>query len=140
MIIKYKFENMNTYINKCRRNPFLANGIKQKETEIARQEFLKEPKVTNYPIELSFKWHIKNKLSDLDGKIPKSIIDGMVRAEIIADDNVKYIQKITHEYVEDKEEYVEVEIKELKKGGENMACGSKKKTSKKNSDKEKKKK
>ena len=114
VIIDYKFENLNTYINRCRTNYYLANKIKQKETEISRYEFSKIPKITNYPIELIFTWHIKNKLSDLDGKFPKNIIDGLVKAEKIQDDNVKYIQKITHIYQEDTKDFVEIEIKEKK--------------------------
>lgn len=114
VIIDYKFENINTYVNKCRTNPFFANKIKQKETELSMLEFSKIPKIENTPIELIFTWHIKNKLSDLDGKFPKNIIDGLVRANKIEDDNVKFIQKITHIYQEDKKDYVEVEIKSLK--------------------------
>lgn len=114
VIIDYKFENVNNYVNKCRTNYFIANKIKQKETEIARFAFINIPKIEKYPIELTFTWHIKTKTSDLDGKLPKNIIDGLVRSGKIIDDNVKYIQKITHIYQEDKKEYVEVEIKPLK--------------------------
>jgi hypothetical protein len=34
----------------------------------------------------------------------------MVKAGTIPNDNVKYIQKIVHEYIEDKEDYVEIEF------------------------------
>lgn len=114
VIIDYKFESINNYVNKCRTNYFLANKIKQQETELSRYSFMKIPKIEKYPIELIFTWHIKSKTSDLDGRLPKNIIDGLVRAGKIEDDNVKYIQKITHIYQEDKHEYVEIEIKELK--------------------------
>jgi hypothetical protein len=115
VVIDYKFENINTYINRCRTNYFIANKIKQKETELSRFAFINIPKITNYPIELIFTWHIKTKTADLDGKLPKNIIDGLVRSGKIIDDNVKYIQKITHIYEEDKKEYVEIEIKALNK-------------------------
>ena len=111
--INYKFESINSYINKCRTNYHLANKIKQQETELSALAFSKMPVITKYPIELVFKWHIKNKTSDLDGRLPKNIIDGLVRSKRIIDDNVKYIQKITHEYVADTKDYVEVEIKEI---------------------------
>jgi len=113
ILIDYKFENINTYINRCRTNYFYANKVKQKETELAKYEFSKIPKIDKYPIELIFTWHIKNKTSDLDGKLPKNIIDGLVRANKIEDDNVKYIQKITHIYEQDTKECVEIEIKPL---------------------------
>jgi hypothetical protein len=76
--------------------------------------FTKIPKITKYPIEIKFKWHMKSKTADLDGRIPKNIIDGLVRSKRIPDDNVKYITRIVHEYVSDDMDYVEVEIKEMK--------------------------
>jgi len=111
--IDYKFASMNEYIDECRANYHGANSIKQKETTLAALEFTKIPKITKYPIKIKFKWHIKNKQSDLDGRIPKNIIDGLVRSKRIEDDNVKYIQKITHEYISDDKDYVEVEIEEM---------------------------
>lgn len=109
MIIKYKFENLNEIINKCRSNPYYANQVKQKETEIARLHFIGK-KINHFPLTVIFKWHMKSKIADLDNKLEKSILDGMVKAGTIPNDNVKYIQKIVHEYVEDKEDYVEIEF------------------------------
>ena len=68
------------------------------------------PKITNYPVSIEFKWHIKNKQSDLDGRCCKNILDGIVRAGILVDDSVKYINKITHIYIPDTTDYVEVNI------------------------------
>jgi hypothetical protein len=76
-------------------------------------QFAKIPKITKFPIEITFKWHMKSKTADLDGRIPKNIIDGLVRSKRIPDDNVKYITRIIHEYVGDTKDYVEVEIKEM---------------------------
>lgn len=109
MRINYKFESLNNYINKCRSNPYYANNVKQKETKISQMAF-KGVKVRCYPITLVFKWHIKSKIADLDGRLPKNIIDGMVKSGTIVDDNVKYIKKIIHEYIPDTEDSVEVEI------------------------------
>lgn len=111
--IDYKFESINNYINACRTNYHIANKIKQKETQLSALEFTKIPKIEKYPIAIKFKWHMKSKTADLDGRLPKNIIDGLVRSKRIIDDNVKYIQKITHEYISDDKDYVEVEIKEL---------------------------
>lgn len=107
MIIDYKFENLNSIINKSRSNPYYANKVKQKETEIARLHFVGK-KITSFPITIKFKWHIKSKIADLDNMLPKSILDGMVKAGAIPNDNVKYINKIIHEYIEDKKDYVEI--------------------------------
>lgn len=113
VIIDYKFESINNYINACRTNYYFANKIKQKETTISALEFTKIPKIENYPIKIKFKWHIKNKQCDLDGRLAKNIIDGLVRSKRIKDDNVQYIQKIVHEYISDNKDYVEVEIEEI---------------------------
>lgn len=107
MVIDYKFENLNSIINKSRSNPYYANKVKQKETEIARLHFVNK-KLTSFPITIHFKWHMKSKIADLDNMLPKSILDGMVKAGTIPNDNVKYIQKITHEYVQDDKDYVEI--------------------------------
>ena len=70
--------------------------------------------IEKYPIELIFKWHMKSKIADLDGRLAKNIIDGLVKSKRIPDDNVKFIQKITHEYISDTKDYVELEIKEMR--------------------------
>ena len=113
VIIDYKFESLNNYINQCRTNYHVANKTKQKETMISMIMFNRIPKITKYPIQLTFYWHMKSKTADLDGRLPKNIIDGLVRSKRIPDDNVKYIQAITHKYIEDTKDYVEVEIKEM---------------------------
>lgn len=109
--IDYNFKNINKYINECRTNYHIANNTKQKETQLSALYFSKIPRIETYPIELIFYWHMRSKIADLDGKLPKNIIDGLVRAKKIPDDNVKYINKITHIYIQDKKDYVEVEIK-----------------------------
>ena len=108
--IDYKFKSLNSYINECRTNYHVANKTKQEETKLSAMHFAKIPKIDKFPIELVFTWHMKSKVADLDGRIPKNIIDGLVYAKKIPDDNVKYINKITHIYKEDKVDYLEVEI------------------------------
>ena len=112
--INHKFESINNYINKCRTNYHIANKVKQQETMLSALAFSKIPPLHIFPIELIFYWHIKYKTSDLDGRLAKNIIDGLVRSRRIPDDNVKYIQKITHKYIEDTRDFVEIEIKEIK--------------------------
>ena len=114
VILNYKFESINNYINKCRTNVYMANKLKQKETMLSAIMFTKIPKITKFPIKLTFKWHMRCKVADLDGKMCKNIIDGLVKSKRIPDDNVKYIQKIVYEYIGDTKDYVEVEIEEIK--------------------------
>ena len=59
-----------------------------------------------------FKWHIKSKVSDLDNKSVKVILDEMQRLNIIENDNIKYINEIRYIAIPDKIDYVEVEIEE----------------------------
>ena len=113
VIIDYKFDSVNNYVNKCRTNYHIANEVKQKETMLSALAFTRIPKIENFPIELTFKWHMKSKTADLDGRLPKNLIDGLVKSGRIPDDNTKYIQRIVHEYIGDTKDYVEVEIQSI---------------------------
>ena len=70
----------------------------------------KIPKVKKYPVKMVFTWHIKNMGSDLDNKSIKSILDEMQALGIIENDNAKHINEIVYKAVQDKEDYVELEI------------------------------
>lgn len=111
--INHKFKSLNEYINECRTNYHIANKTKQQETMLSALMFTKIPKITKFPIELTFKWHMKSKTADIDNRIAKSIIDGFVRSKKIPDDNIKYITRIVHEYIGDTKDYVEVEIRSI---------------------------
>lgn len=88
----------------------MANSYKQKEMEDISLFIRRIPKIKKYPIELIFTWHMKNPRSDLDNKSVKSILDEMQNLGIIENDNIKHINKISHIAVQDKTEYVEMEI------------------------------
>lgn len=109
--IKKKLDNWNNIIGHNRANRFYANKKKQDEMD-AIKEFLPKEKVKNYPIKMIFRWHIKSKVSDLDNKSTKSILDCMQKEGIIENDNIKYINEIHHIAIPDKEDYVDVEIEE----------------------------
>ena len=108
--INYKLDNWNTIIGRCRTNKYYANNHKQKEMEIIKYSLIGLHKIEKYPIEIEFRWHIKSSISDLDNKSVKSILDELQKQEIIENDNIKYINKITHYAIKDKEEYVEVTL------------------------------
>jgi len=111
IVIDYKFLNLNETINISRRNVYMANNSKKKEMEVVRMSTIGIKKIENYPVEIVFLWHIKNINSDLDNKLPKVILDSLVESKILENDSLKYISKITHTYVKDKKDYVEMEIK-----------------------------
>lgn len=108
--INYKFLSLNETINKSRTNVYMANNFKKKEMEVVRLSTIGMKKITEYPVKITFNWHIKNKARDLDNCIPKNIIDALVASKILINDSVKYINEINHKYIEDKEDFVEFVI------------------------------
>lgn len=110
--LSYMPMNWNKYINLERSNKFWANAIKQKEKEIVNSQ-VTEKYTGNYPIEIIFKPHFRSKRMDLDNTRIKGIIDGLVAAEVIKNDNLNCIQKISFEPVFDNEELLEITIKEI---------------------------
>lgn len=109
--IKKKLHNWNDIIGHNRANRFYANKKKQDEMEEISKYIPKEP-IKKYPVKAIFKWHIKSKVSDLDNKSVKVILDQMQKQGTLENDNIKYINEITYVAIPDKEDYVEVEIKE----------------------------
>lgn len=110
--IKYKFASLNDIINVSRTNRFMANKLKKDEMAVVHYSTLGIKPIENYPVEIVFLWHIKNINSDLDNKIPKNILDSLVADGILKNDSLKYISKITHTYILDKKDFVEVLIEE----------------------------
>lgn len=111
--IMLKLSNWNEIIGQCRGNKYYANTHKQREMKDISWFVRQIPPIKKYPIEIEFTWHIKNSRNDLDNKSVKSILDCMQNLGILENDNIKHINKITHIAVIDKEDYVELEIKEV---------------------------
>lgn len=110
--LPYIPHNWNEYINAERTNKYIANNIKQKEKQIIKF-CVKEKYKDDYPVQITFKPHYSSFRQDLDNFRYKGLLDGLVSAEIIKNDNLKCIQKIIIEPVFDKEKCVEIEIKHL---------------------------
>lgn len=113
--INYNPANWNEYINIERRNFYQANRIKQKEKEIVKMSCIGKKYEGNYPVEIIFKKHFKDHRQDLDNVRIKGLLDGLVSCGVLKNDNLKHIQKITLEPIFDKEESIEIEIKEVGK-------------------------
>lgn len=112
IFIPYEPSNWNDYIKLERSSIYGANALKQKEKKIVALT-VKEKYTGNYPVELTFIAHFKNKRKDLDNFRVKGIIDGLVSAGVIVNDNTNYIQKITLKVKFDDVEGIDIEIKEL---------------------------
>lgn len=111
--IDYEFTAWNEYINAERTNKYLANKIKQQE-KAAVVFSVKERYTGNYPVTLTLRPHFKHRRRDLDNFRMKGLIDGLVAAGVIENDNLTKIDKIVLEPILDGGTGVEVEIKESK--------------------------
>lgn len=110
--IDYDFMSWNEYILRERSNRYMANGIKQNEKK-AVCLLVKDKYKGEYPIELIIKPHFKDKRRDLDNYRIKGLLDGLVAAEVIKNDNLNCIQKITLLPMFDDLGGVDIEIKEI---------------------------
>ena len=106
--LDYDFENLNEMIRLSRGNRYGANNQKKAEMMYVRMATLKVPKITEYPIKIDVIWHVKNKAFDLDNKIIKNILDGLVNARILKNDNFNCINEINYKAVVDGLEKVEL--------------------------------
>ena len=111
--IAYMPPNWNDYINMERTNKYKANNLKQQEKQYVWFWCRTKKYDGGYPVEITFKPHYSALRQDLDNFRYKGILDGLVSAGVLKNDNLKHIQKITIEPVFDDAECVEIEIKEL---------------------------
>lgn len=122
IFIPYEFVTWNDYIREERANLYKANHIKQSEKQII-QLLVKKKYRGKYPVTLTVRPHFKNKRRDLDNFRIKGLIDGLVCAGVIRNDNLNNINKIILEAVFSDEEGVEIEIRESEEdGGTQNVC------------------
>ena len=112
ILLEYNFENLNEMIRLSRGNKYGANNQKKQEMFYVKLATMKTPKVTRYPIKITFIWHVKDKNRDLDNMIGKNILDGLVKARILKNDNLNCINEITYKAVMDNEQKVEIILTE----------------------------
>lgn len=122
IFIPYEFVTWNDYIREERANLYKANHIKQSEKQII-QLLVKKKYRGKYPVTLTVRPHFKNKRRDLDNFRIKGLIDGLVCAGVIRNDNLNNINKIILEAIFSDEEGVEIEIRESEEdGGTQNVC------------------
>lgn len=109
--IDYEFLNWNEYINAERANKYQANKIKQEEKQFIGFT-VRERYSGSYPVTLIIRPHYKHKRGDLDNFRMKGLIDGLVSAGVIENDNLTKINKIILEPLFDGKNGVDVEIKD----------------------------
>lgn len=110
IFIDYDFPNWNEYIKAERGSLYHANAIKQAEKDFIAYT-VKEKYKGDYPVTLTVRPHFKDKRRDLDNFRLKGLIDGLVAAGVIKNDNLNCIDKIIIEAVYSDEIGVEIEIR-----------------------------
>lgn len=115
MYIDYNFKNWNEYINIERSNRYWASEVKKEETKIVRLLCRNLKPIEKYPVKITFIKYFKHKNNDLDNIKIKSVLDGLVKAEILKNDNMNCIEEITLKGKIDKEkDGIEIIIEENK--------------------------
>lgn len=112
--IPMKLPSCNTYINECRKNRYAGAKMKASiEDEII--SYIYDLPRFKKPVRIAFHWVESNKRRDLDGICfgKKFILDAMVKAQILSDDNRKCVTAFTDTFSYDKESKVILEIEEV---------------------------
>jgi Holliday junction resolvase RusA-like endonuclease len=111
IFIDYDFPNWNEYIKAERGSLYHANAIKQAEKNYIAYT-VKQRYKGKYPVTLTVRPFFKNKRKDLDNFRLKGLIDGLVAAGVLVNDNLNCINRIIVEPIYSDEVGVEVEIEE----------------------------
>lgn len=112
--IPMKLPSLNQYINECRKNKYAGNKMKQDIQDDLIYFINKLPKYDK-PIQIHFHWIEGNKKRDLDNVCfaKKFILDAMVKAGKLKDDNRNFVSGFTDTFEYAKESKVILEIKEV---------------------------
>jgi Holliday junction resolvase RusA-like endonuclease len=108
MFIEGQFTSLNAYIRSERGNKYKANQLKQQNTSLVKYQVL--GKKIETPCKLRFIWHVANRRTDPDNVAfaKKFVIDGLVQANVIPEDSMKYIIGFEDEFIVSKKVGVEV--------------------------------
>ena len=111
IFIDYDFINWNEYIRAERGSLYHANAIKQAEKNYIAYT-VKQRYKGKYPVTLTVRPYFQNKRRDLDNFRLKGLIDGLVAAGVLVNDNLNCIDRIVVEPIYSDEVGVEVVIEE----------------------------
>ena len=112
--IQMRLPSLNEYIFECRKNKFAGNKMKT-DVEKDVMWFIEKLPRFEHPVEIHFHWVEENKKRDLDNICfaKKFILDAMVKAGKLKDDNRKCVTAFTDTFSYDKESKVILTIKEV---------------------------
>ena len=111
--IPFRLPSLNQYIYECRRNKYAGAKMKKQVEQDIGWYINKLPKY-NKPIEIHFHWIEENKKRDLDNVCfaKKFILDSMVKAGKLQDDNRNFVTGFTDTFEYGEESKVILDIKE----------------------------
>lgn len=114
--IPMRLPSLNDYIYECRKNRYAGANMKKKVDKDIGYHINKLPKFEK-PIKIHFTWVEENKRRDLDNICfaKKFILDSMVKAGKLKDDNRRYVQAFEDSFEYAKESKVILEITEMEK-------------------------
>lgn len=112
--IPFRLPSLNQYINECRKNKFAGAKMKKNVDADIGYFINKLPKYNN-PIKIHFHWVEENKRRDLDNVrfAKKFILDSMVKAGKLKDDNRNYVKGFADTFEYGKTSKVILEIEEV---------------------------
>ena len=119
-IIKQKLPSLNDTLRYNRTNAYVGARFKKEIEEVIgwsiRQALTsKTLHRVEKPVIVKIEWHEKTIKRDADNiqSSVKFILDALVNKGVLIDDSRKYVKQIHHEIVDDRENYVIVELIEL---------------------------
>jgi Holliday junction resolvase RusA-like endonuclease len=110
--IPHRLTRLNEYIAQERSNKYAAAKIKSEQTTLCSY-YVPNIQFDN-SVEIIMIWTVKNLGNDLDNISfgAKFVCDAMVQKQMIRNDNLTVIKKITHKYLKGTEEKVTVIVRE----------------------------
>lgn len=119
-IINQKLPSLNEYVAACRKNPYVGAKFKKDIEymigwEIKRALLNKMLYKVSNPVILNIEWHEKTKKRDADNiaSAKKFILDSLVNQQVIKDDSRQYVKGFNDIIIDDKSDFVKVELIEF---------------------------
>ena len=123
-IIKQKLPGLNEYINANRTNAYMGARFKAEveETIIWAINQARAAETLHRPegrIIVNFEWHERTKRRDADNiaSAKKFILDALVKSGVLIDDSRKYVVGFHDTIIDDKADFVIVDLIDLKERG-----------------------
>ncbi len=104
---------LNEYIKIERGNKYASAKLKKQYTELVMMQCLGKRAFTN-KVNIAFEWHTTRK-ADNDNLVfaKKFILDGLVKAGMLKNDNMKYVGNFTDTIIKDSKDYCILTFEEV---------------------------